>query len=185
MIRAFIGLDLPQGHRDALERLQEDLPLGRAMPAENFHLTLAFLGEQPEPLLEEIHVGLEAMRAPAVEVTLAGLDTFARGVPTVVFAAVNNDAALSHLRDKVRNVVRAAGLDLPRERFRPHVTLARIDREPGAENWARLGNWFARHGSFALPPFRAAEVTLFRSTLTKHGAVHDPLAVYPLGNPAA
>ena len=33
MIRAFIGLDLPQGHRDALERLQEDLPLGRAVPA--------------------------------------------------------------------------------------------------------------------------------------------------------
>lgn len=180
MIRAFIGLDLPEGHRDALERLQADLPLGRAAPPENFHLTLAFLGEQPEDLLEEVHLGLEAMQAPAVEVTIAGLDTFGRGAPTVVFAAVNNAPALSHLRDKVRNVARAAGLDLPRERFRPHVTLARIDRDPSADQWARLGGWFARHGSFALPAFRAGEVTLFRSTLTRHGAVHDPLAVYPL-----
>ena len=179
-MRSFIGIDLPQGHCDALERLQAELPAGRPVPPENFHLTLAFLGDQPELLLEEVHLGLEAMRVTPVEIAIAGLDTFGRQTPTVLFAAVGASQALSRLRDKVRNVARAAGLDLARERFRPHVTLARFDRDLRFDDLERLRLWLSRHGNFTLPAFTAREMTLFRSTLTRSGAVHDALAVYPL-----
>ena len=46
-MRAFLALDLPQETRDALIRVQADLPVGRPVPCENLHLTLAFLDEQP------------------------------------------------------------------------------------------------------------------------------------------
>ena len=54
-MRSFLALALPDPVRDALERVQEALPPGPARLAdpEQFHLTLAFLGERPEREVEE------------------------------------------------------------------------------------------------------------------------------------
>ena len=46
--------------------------------------------------------------------------------PAVLWAGVAPQPGLGVLRDRVRGAVRRAGVDLPRERFRPHVTLARL-----------------------------------------------------------
>ena len=181
VIRAFIGIALPDGHAEALERLQDSLPLGRAAPPENFHLTLAFLGEQPEHLLEEVHYRLEDLRAPAATLEIAGLGTFGKRDASVVFAEVAQDATLRQLREKVRNAVRGAGLDLARERFRPHVTLARIGGRLEPEDLERLRGWLERNAAFRLPPVPVTEITLYRSTLTRSGALHDPLARYAIG----
>jgi 2'-5' RNA ligase len=77
-MRAFLALPLPDTICDALERLQESIPGGNLIPPENFHLTLAFLGEQPEHALEDLHFSLEAFRATAFGVHLKGLDTRTR-----------------------------------------------------------------------------------------------------------
>ena len=42
-MRSFVAIDLPEAAREALERLQDDLPVGRPLAPETFHLTLAFL----------------------------------------------------------------------------------------------------------------------------------------------
>jgi len=77
--------------------------------------------------------------------------------------------------------VRGAGIGLPRERFRPHVTLARLAPNLPAEPLERLRVWLEAEGGFRLPPVTVEEVTLFRSTLTRTGALHEPLATYPVG----
>lgn len=178
-MRTFVALDLPDPVRDALEAVQEALPPGlRPSDPDQFHLTLAFLGERPESEVEAAHEGLETLRHPRVPLRLRGLGTFDHEGLTV-WAGVAEEAGLRSLQAKVLSVLHGAGIMLPRRRFRPHVTLARARR--GAPDPDRLAAVLARWDSFPSPPFEAREVGLWRSTLRPDGALHEELARYPLG----
>ncbi|MEG3660568.1 RNA 2',3'-cyclic phosphodiesterase [Celeribacter halophilus] len=122
-MRAFVGLPLPDDLTDRLEALAAPLRFGRAVPAENMHVTLAFLDDRPEDLLAELHEELASLSLPAPEIAVAGLDVFGGGKPRLLFASVTQDEALTALRNKVRQAARAVGIDLPHERFRPHISL--------------------------------------------------------------
>jgi 2'-5' RNA ligase len=179
-MRAFVALDLPMPAVAALERVQAALPAGRPVPSENLHLTLAFLGEVAEATLEEVHFALEALRLPGFEIVLAGLGMFG-GPPASVHAVAEPAPGLVRLHAAVRRAVEGAGLALPRERFRPHVTIARLSRAPGPDTRARLEAFVAADAGFVLPPFAVTGFGLWRSTLTSGGAIHEALAVYRLG----
>jgi len=180
-MRAFIALDLPDPVKDVLSDLQDDLPVGKPSPPENLHVTLAFLGEQPTEVIEDIHAALCDLSAPGFEMNLAGTDTFGGNDPKVVFASVKSNPGLDHLHRKIRAVLHGAGLMLDRQRFRPHVTLARFRRRPTAPEMERLRGWLLAHSDFRTEPFPVADITLYQSTLSRSGAIHDELARYPLG----
>jgi 2'-5' RNA ligase len=177
-MRAFIAVPIPDETAAALSRLQSAIPFGKPVPEENLHLTLAFLGDAPEGALEDLHGMLEAMRAAPVEIRFTALDSFTEMERGLIFAAVERSEALQALHDRVAGLCRSAGLDLPRRRFRPHVTLMRANRKPAGPARDRLA---AMLGPLPdVPGFTARALTLFHSTLTPRGAVHEALASYPL-----
>ena len=178
-MRAFIAIDLPDDIRNRLEDLQEDLPLGRPVDPEQMHLTLAFLGEQPDDVIESVHHALEGIRVPAFDLQLQGLGTFGDRQPTVLWAGLRDPGPVKALHDRILPALHGAGLQLERRRFRPHVTIARFDRTAQPDH-ERLAKFLARNATFPSPPFRVEEFALWRSTLLKAGAVHDELARYPL-----
>ncbi|MFD1913087.1 RNA 2',3'-cyclic phosphodiesterase [Halodurantibacterium flavum] len=178
MIRAFVALDLPQVLRSRLAILSQMLPLPRREPEENYHLTLCFLGEVPEPLLEDVHYALEGMRAGAVDLRLSGVDSFGDDRPRLVYAGVAPDDALAALQKKVVTAVRRAGCELERRRFVPHVTLGRF--APEAADLPRLRAAMVQMAGFGTDPVRIEELTLFQSHLGRGGAHYEPLARYPL-----
>ena len=179
MIRAFIAIALPQAVRIELQSLGIGLGLPDPVPPENLHLTLAFLGERPEPVLEDVHAGLAQLRAPAFDLALAGFDMFGGAKPRTVHAGVRDAAPLRHLQAKVASVARAAGIDVDGRRFTPHVTLERL--RPGSPDASRLAAAVAARSSFALPAFRVEEFQLYSSRLRAGGSVYEELAAYPLG----
>ncbi|NKX42993.1 RNA 2',3'-cyclic phosphodiesterase [Roseicyclus persicicus] len=177
-MRAFLALPIPDETVDALLRLQSAIPFGKPVPEENLHLTLAFLDDAPEDALEDLHDLLTGLRWPPVEIRFTGLDSFTEMERGLIFAAVDRSDALQGLHDRLASLCRSAGLDLPRRRFRPHVTLMRANRRPEGRTRDRLA---AALGPVAdLPGFTARAVTLYRSTLTPRGALHEALASYPL-----
>ena len=135
-MRAFIGIGLTGEVADAVERLQAMLPVGRTVPRENLHLTLAFLDDQPEERLEELHYGLEAIRVAPFELAFTGLGTFGGDAPRVIFADVAACAPLAELQRRVTSAARRVGITPEARRFHPHVTMARL--RPGAGNAARI-----------------------------------------------
>lgn len=177
MPRAFIALDLPDEALGPLEAATRGLPCGRVTPPENLHLTLAFLDEQPMMLLESLHECLTEIRPSAPTVTVTGLDLWGAKVPELLVATVAPSEPLERLRAAVARAVREVGIDLSRRRFRPHVTLARFRREDSTD---RLRAWLAGRAPLARIEVRSTGFTLWRSILQKDGAVHDPLAEYPL-----
>ncbi|MDC0657504.1 RNA 2',3'-cyclic phosphodiesterase [Leisingera sp. SS27] len=178
-MRAFVGLQLPDAALDALERVQEGLTLGRHIPAENMHLTLAFLDDQPEAALQALHQILTDISAPPLMLTFSGLGTFGGKRPRVLAAEVRKSPELVHLLGRVRSACRSAGIDLPRERFRPHVTLARFPRNLEAGQVEKIARFLSAAADFKLE-CEADSYALFQSTLAPEGARYDVLAEYPL-----
>jgi len=179
-VRAFLAIDLPEPVLEALETLQDDLRVGRIMDPGTLHLTLAFLGEQPESMIAEVHQALTGLDTFTFDLTVQGLGTFGSRQPAVLWAGIAPQPALTALRDRVRRLVRGAGLELQRERFRPHVTLARIRRGLRHGELVELQRFLTDHAAFAVEPFQVDRVTLFQSILSPDGARHEVLAEYPL-----
>lgn len=177
-MRAFLAVDLPDDVRASLVALQRRVPVGRIMAEETLHLTLAFLGDVTDAQAGAVDECVSARHLPGASVEIRGAGTFGEP-PRVLWAGVEPDEGLTHLRKAVRSAVRDAGIDLPRERFRPHVTLARFGGADGADG--RIGAFCVAEARFAIPAFTVGGVTLFRSDLGAEGARHTPLAAYPVG----
>ncbi|WP_299351742.1 RNA 2',3'-cyclic phosphodiesterase [uncultured Shimia sp.] len=178
-MRAFLAIDLPDTAREAISRLQDDLKPGRKVPEENLHLTLAFLDDQPQSVLEHLHGALGDLTFAPFDLTLSGLDLFGGKRPRLIYLKADGGAALTGLHKALRGVARVAGIDLPRERFRPHVTLARFRRDLEPGQVAQIGSFLEAYHSIALAPFTVTGFSLFASTLHPDGAVHEELACYP------
>jgi 2'-5' RNA ligase len=179
-VRAFVGIPLPDDLSDRLEELAAGLRFGRAIPAENMHVTLAFLDEQPEEVLADLREELAGLHLRSPEIALEGLDLFGGDKPRLLFAAVMPNEALAELHKKVRQAARAAGIALSHERFRPHVTLRRFQRLGFGERDA-LERFLTLSGAFHAPAFRPASFEMVQSHLSHEGATYETLASYPLG----
>lgn len=180
--RAFLALDLPDPTRDTLEALSDETRAGRAVPWENLHLTLHFLGEQPTDLLEEAHARLSALSLPAPDLEFDGLGGF--GTPARSIAAlVKPNTVLSALHTSTATALRRAGITPEKRRFRPHVTILRTGLRAGRPSpveESQLHRFLTTFAGKSLPPFRPETLTLYRSTLRADGPVYDPLASYDL-----
>ena len=181
MIRAFVAIALPERIVRPLTAAQAGLPCGRPVAPENLHLTVAFLGEHPEPVIEDVHLALEAIRAPGFASNLSGTGLFGGKRPRALYAQVQPEPALNRLRQKVLQAARGAGLRLPRERYSPHVTLARFNAGLNGDEAQEMRDFAARRMDFTAGPFEVGEFLLMRSTLGRNGPVYEELAAYPLG----
>jgi 2'-5' RNA ligase len=175
-MRLFVAAELPPEVRAALAGWARDAvgrgAESRRLEAGSLHLTLCFLGEQPPSAVAEI----AAVLAASAEL-LGAVEQLSLGAPAwlpprrprALAVEVGDPAgALRELRDALVDELSAILAWHPgRERFRPHVTVARM----------RAGSQRAR----ALPPtpplhFTPPAATLLRTTLDPGGARYEPLA---------
>ncbi len=177
-MRLFVALDLPWGVREALSGLARGLGGVRWVAPENYHITLRFVGEVPGHRAEEIDLALAALRSRQFALELAGVGTMEKaGRVVALWAGVERNPALEHLRGKVETALQRTGLEPERRRFAPHVTLARLG-EGAAE--PKLAGWVQAHNLFRSQPVRVAHFTLFSSQLGREQSVYTPEVEYPL-----
>ena len=177
-MRLFLGISLPDSLRDAASGLQKGLPPGRPVPWDNFHITLVFLGDATDAMAEELDLALDGMRFVLPEIKLSGLGQFGNAEPRAVWIGVLPVAALEALHRRLANTARSVGLEVPRRRFIPHVTLTRFARD--TVDPSAVARAFEKRGRVELPAFQPVALTLFRSYLRPDGPEYEPLADYPI-----
>lgn len=121
-MRLFVAIQFSTEVRQALLRAQKVLRQqgnGRFSPAENFHLTLAFIGET-DRLTAAIRA-MEQIHARSFLVTLSGIGHF----DDLYWAGAVLTQPLVDLQAQVMGVFTAAGFALPVREFCPHLTLCR------------------------------------------------------------
>jgi RNA 2',3'-cyclic 3'-phosphodiesterase len=179
--RLFVGLDLPDAVRDELGVWGRDAladPALRPVRAENFHLTLAFLGYRPEKEIELVAAAVEESVGPAPLVEL--LDPVARpprGKPRLFALPVLSPGAET-LQAVLQERLVAERLYEPEKRpFWPHLTLARVRPEGrGSRRPMRVENAPGPLPATLSQPFYGVRMTLYRSELQPQGARYVPLA---------
>jgi 2'-5' RNA ligase len=140
------------------------------VPRESLHVTLAFLGEQPDP--DAIAAAVGAIAPRPVPLALAAPAWLPPRRPRVLALDLHDPSgACARLQAEVSEALRS--VYTPEKRaFRPHVTVARVRKG------ARVDT--AMPAAPARRTFAAAALTLYRSRLSPHGARYEAVARTPL-----
>ncbi|MFJ9456482.1 RNA 2',3'-cyclic phosphodiesterase [Kitasatospora sp. NPDC101447] len=132
-LRVFVALAPPDDAKDELARVlqpaYERYPRLRWNRIEDWHITLAFLGELPStavPLLRSVLAGRAASH-PALQLSLRGGGQFD---DRLLWSGIGGDLEGLHLlAADVRELVRSCGIEFGGRPLRPHLTLARARRD--------------------------------------------------------
>lgn len=180
-MRLFIALDLPAEIRQELRDVQMRLSMHsrtvRWSDPVGMHLTLHFLGETPERLVEPLLAGMQALATPPLRLHLDRLGCFpATGSLRVVWVGLGGElAGLEALYQALAGMLQSIGLPTDTRPFTPHITLARARPEATPAELRAL-----RAVLPAVTPQPLAWQTerpiLFRSQLTPRGAIYTPLS---------
>ena len=150
--RLFFALDCAPAQRKAIAQWRSALQLrtGRPVPAENFHLTLLFLGAVPLAQINEVCEAASNVRTPGetLRIALDRLQVWHRA-GILSLAPEQAPPALLRLVYALEQAMLPFGFEESPREFRPHLTLARDYRaaEPEA---ATPPEFFLRAERFAL-----------------------------------
>jgi RNA 2',3'-cyclic 3'-phosphodiesterase len=163
-MRMFAALVPPE---EAVEDLDEFLAPRRESGAfrwatsEQFHVTLAFLAVVTDPQLDELVERLTraAKRRTPFPARISGGGAFPHAARArVLWAGLDLDehsrTELTRMATGARAAASKSGIAVDGQRFRAHVTVARLGRPAEASNWVRL-----------LDGYRGPEWTADRMTL--------------------
>jgi RNA 2',3'-cyclic 3'-phosphodiesterase len=179
IVRAFFGLPVPEAQRAAmavsLTAYAAAAPQFRWTPATNLHMTVRFIGNVDRALVEAIADRLGARPLMAFDLELGALGTFGRGRHVrVVWQGLRAGAEeVTALAAQVDAECAAAGLVGEKRPFQAHLTLARARARDGAE-------LPTPPDPPQMSPWRATELVLFASRLSRAGAVYEPLRALKL-----
>jgi 2'-5' RNA ligase len=155
---------------DVLEDLEQFLSVRREAAAfrwtvpDQWHVTLAFLADVPDRAYDDLVERLTraAGKRHSMRAAITGGGAFPHvGRAKVLWAGLDLDdrEELRRLATGCRAAASRAGITVAGERFKPHLTLARMGRPVEATNWVRV-----------LDPYRGPtwdldEITLIASHL--------------------
>jgi len=187
-MRMFVALVPPAAVVEDLDgflAVRRDAAAFRWSPAEHLHVTLAFLERVADRQLDELVERLTraGRRRTAFPVRIAGGGAFPDAARArVLWAGLDLDQRARTELDRTATGARAAaaraGIRVDGQRFRPHVTLARLGRPEEVSDWVRLLD------SYTGPAWTVDELALVASYLgegPRGRPRHEVVETFPFG----
>ena len=196
-MRIFIGIDLDSEIRGRLERFLEGVqgfaPDARWVRPESLHITLKFIGEQPQERVEAIAERLRQIEGGAIEIRTAGYGFFPTAkAPRVFWIGIQADPQLAALAQSIDSATGELGIAREDRPYSPHLTLARAGagRSSGSPKWRKgdgpnsafavLEKRLAAMGELDFGAMTAREFILYQSQLSSKGSKYTKLQRFPL-----
>lgn len=185
-MRFFIALEIPKSSLQELEDVQKSLqkiiPKVRLTKSDKLHLTIAFIGEQPETLKNDLINIIKAAthNISSFEITPAYLDGFPHlhEAHTFWVGAKGEIDKLMLLRERIKDELESLGLDTDERRYIPHIAIAKINNHFQLQKDQEEALQEMMMDQFK--PIKITSIKLFES-IPEHGFhTHNTLAEIPL-----
>jgi len=181
-MRCFIAIDITdQKLLDNLNRIAVMLNIQGVKPVEkeNLHITLKFLGEISESIVQDIISQLEHVSYKEFQIRVSGLDAFPNARrPRVIWAGIKEGhIELIQLQAIIENELKALKLKLENEKFHPHITLARVKDNRSIDKVKEILNIY-QNEEFGI--FLAKDFVLKQSILTPSGPIYKDIKRFKL-----
>lgn len=122
-MRLFIAIPLSDQMKKALIHCMHDLKKqgvsGNYVPAQNFHMTLAFIGEYDDP--QKVKSVIDSIPLPKFRLSLSDKGTFGN----ILWAGIKGNQKLKTYAKELQSALTASGIPCGRKKFVPHITLIR------------------------------------------------------------
>lgn len=175
-LRLFLAIPLPAPVADRLLALEADVPGASWRTAEQYHLTLRFIGEVDEATARDIDTEVGRIIAAPFEIALEGVGSFGGREPGALWAGVSDSPALIQLASSCETASRNAGLPAESRRYKPHVTIAYLNGTRDIE----VAHFLSDTAAFRTAPFIVDHFCMYSSRATRSGSHYTEEAVYPL-----
>jgi 2'-5' RNA ligase len=179
-VRLFLAINLtPQVRREvaaATAALRQCVPQASWVDEPRLHLTLKFLGEQPEDRIDEIQAAAARVAGRHRELVMAlgrvgAFPNFRRA--RVVWMGIAQEARLELLHHDIEVEFEKLGVEVEGRPFRPHLTLARVKHALTEDEVKALAR-AARETDYRTD-FIVRSIDLMQSELTAAGSVYRTL----------
>jgi RNA 2',3'-cyclic 3'-phosphodiesterase len=174
--RLFTGLELPSEIAAELAMLRGGVSGARWVEAEDYHITLRFIGDIDDRAAGEAAAALGEIHRPSFPVVLEGLSWFGGDKPRAIVAMVKPTPALVELQADQERRLRRIGLPPETRKYTPHVTLARLR---SASPYA-VADYLSARGYFPSRQFEATRFVLFSARESMGGGPYLVEAAYAL-----
>jgi RNA 2',3'-cyclic 3'-phosphodiesterase len=184
-MRFFIALHIPPENQAEIKKVQDDLikiiPQARLTDPEKLHVTIAFIGEQPEQLqygLAEI-IKQAVIDIPPFELTPGYIDGFPTlHHPHTLWIGVKEDVdKLFILRERIKDSLSLVNEPVDQRRYVPHIAIAKV---PDVEIFQAQERLFEKMMQQPFSPIKVTSVKLFQSLPNHEFHIHNTLAQIPL-----
>lgn len=187
-MRAFIAIELTPEVKDRASCLQEELRRSHAdvswVKPGNIHLTLKFLGEIDDALLQKITVILSetAQGHTAFSVRLALVGAFPKiYAPRVIWVGIDKgDEETKKIAADLETRIAQVGIPAEKKPFSSHITLGRVRTPQNRQKLVECLQGLMQDPAPARPEMTVRAITLFKSTLTPQGSIYEVLSEAPL-----
>ncbi|MEM2104666.1 MAG: RNA 2',3'-cyclic phosphodiesterase [Candidatus Bathyarchaeia archaeon] len=181
-IRSFIAFDIE--NVSVLEKIRKvqkiladsgaDLKL---VEPENIHITLRFLGNITQNMVDKIYNGMQKIQFTPFDVKVQGLGAFPNPrYPRVLWAGIREGAIqLRGIFEQLEPYLRGLGFAPDRKGFSPHLTIARVR---SGRNRGELAERLKENLNFDFGVLEAKCLRLKRSDLTPKGPIYSTLREY-------
>jgi 2'-5' RNA ligase len=194
-MRLFIALDIDETTRDRIARFMDGIspfaPDARWVTSESLHVTLKFIGEQPDGSVDQIRLALQSVAASTTEIHFRGYGFFPTAKSARVFwTGMDAGPQLGTLAAAIDDATAALGIAKEDRAFSPHLTLARSRGGSGAPRslatdkpnraFERLQEKLAARPAPEFGTMTPREFFLYQSQLSPKGSKYTKLAAFAL-----
>ena len=175
MPRLFTGIEIPRCQSDRLMMLRGDIITARWIEAENYHLTLRFLGDVSRQVANEFADRIASLNLEPFTLQIKGVRHFGTKRAHALWAAIEPCEQLVELHKAHENCAISVGLEPEPRKFIPHITLARLSRT----RLITITPFLTDFSSFELPPFMVTSAALYSAKPSTGGGPYVVEEVFP------
>lgn len=181
-MRFFIALEIPSENMLQFQAIQAKLhkliPQIKLTDLDKIHLTLAFIGEQPDELRTQLTQIIKdaAKNIPPFEVTPAYIDGFPNiHHPNILWVGVKEDIdKILLIRERVKDGLESLHLPVDERRFIPHISIAKFNKEMNISREMEVE--LEKIMTLPFDPMKITSIKLFESIPSEGFHKHNTLA---------